>query len=80
MRRLRLVKVDAAMVAFKKGLQIERKIGVSEDEIVTTLCNIGSALCFQKNFAEALGYYQEAREGIERRKGACFNQDDGCPC
>jgi len=63
--------VDVALVAFKKGLQIERKIGVSEDEIVTTLCNIGSALRFQKNFAEALGYYQEAREGIERTKGAC---------
>jgi len=63
--------VDAALVAFLKGLQIERKIGVSEDEIVTTLCNIGNALRFQKNFDEALGYYQEARDGIERTKGAC---------
>jgi len=63
--------VDVALVAFKKGQQLERKIGVSEDEIVTTLCNIGSALCFQKNFTEALGYCQEAREGIKRTKGAC---------
>jgi tetratricopeptide (TPR) repeat protein len=62
---------DAALVAFKKGLHIERKIGVSEDEVVKTLFNIGYALSLQKKFDEALGYYQEAREGIERTKGAC---------
>ena len=63
--------VDVALVAFKKCLKIERKIGVSEDQIVTTLCYIGNTLSLQKNFDEALDYYQEAREGIERTKGAC---------
>jgi len=64
-------KADLALVAFKKGLQIERKIGVPEDITVTTLCNIGNTLSLQKNYDEALGYYQEACEGIEMTNGAC---------
>lgn len=50
--------LDIALKSFQASLKIEREIGLSSNDIVTTLSNLGKTLSLQENFDEALGYYQ----------------------
>jgi len=61
--------LDIALKSFQAGLKIEREIGLSTNDIVTTLSNIGNTLSLQGSLDEALVYYQEACEEIEKTRG-----------